>query len=223
MRSKMTDSTSLLKLMSWLSPVFPTGGFAYSAGLEQAVAVGHAADLPTLHDWISTQISHGGLWNDAVFMSEAHRHAGDPDMLAELAELAIALCPAQERLREAQDQGTSFLQAAAHWMDPAKLPGRGTPLCVAVGVAAGLEQIDRQLSIAAYLHAFVSNQLQCAIRLSVTGQNGAADLLARLEPVIAGCATRAAAATRDDLGSSAFVADTMSMRHETLEPRLFLS
>lgn len=223
MRSKMTDSTSLLKLMSWLSPVFPTGGFAYSAGLEQAVAAGHAADLPTLHDWISTQISHGGLWNDAVFMSEAHRHAGDPDMLAELAELAIALCPAQERLREAQDQGTSFLQAAAHWIDAARLPERGTPLCVAVGVAAGLEQIDRQLSIAAYLHAFVSNQLQCAIRLSVTGQNGAADLLARLEPVIAGCATRAAAATRDDLGGSAFIADTMSMRHETLEPRLFLS
>jgi urease accessory protein UreF len=32
-----------------------------------------------------------------------------------------------------------------------------------------------------------------------------------------------AAATLDDLGSSAFVADTMSMRHETLELRLFLS
>lgn len=219
----MSESTSMLKLMSWLSPVFPTGGFAYSAGLEQAVAVGHAADLPTLNDWISTQISHGGLWNDAILMSEAHRHAADPEAIAELAELAIALCPAQERLREMQDQGTSFLQAAAHWIDAARLPGRGTPLCVAVGVAAGLEQIDRQLSIAAYLHAFVSNQLQCAIRLSVTGQNGAADLLARLETVIVDRATRAAAATLDDLGSSAFIADTMSMRHETLEPRLFLS
>lgn len=219
----MSESTSMLKLMSWLSPVFPTGGFAYSAGLEQAVAVGHAADLPTLNDWISTQISHGGLWNDAVLMSEAHRHAADPETITELAGLAIALCPAQERLREMQDQGTSFLQAAAHWIDAARLPGRGTPLCVAVGVAAGLEKIDRQLSIAAYLHAFVSNQLQCAIRLSVTGQNGAADLLARLEPVIVDRATCAAAATLDDLGSSAFIADTMSMRHETLEPRLFLS
>lgn len=219
----MSGSMSMLKLMSWLSPVFPTGGFAYSAGLEQAVAAGHADDLPTLHAWVSSQISHGGLWNDAVFMSEAHRHAGDREMIAEFAELAIALCAAQERLRETQDQGTSFLQAAAHWIDAARLPGRGTPLCVAVGVAAGFAGIDRQLAIAAYLHAFVSNQLQCAIRLSVTGQNGAADLLARLEPVIAGCATRATAATLDDLGSSAFIADTMSMRHETLEPRLFLS
>jgi hypothetical protein len=25
-------NSALLKLMSWLSPVFPTGGFAYSAG-----------------------------------------------------------------------------------------------------------------------------------------------------------------------------------------------
>ncbi|EDQ32044.1 Urease accessory protein UreF [Hoeflea phototrophica DFL-43] len=219
----MSESTSILKLMSWLSPVFPTGGFAYSAGLEQAVATGHVADLPSLRDWVSAQISHGGLWNDAVLMSEAHRHAADPEKIAELADLAIALCAANERLRETQDQGTSFLQAAAHWIDQAKLPGQGTPLCVAVGVAAGLEKIDRQLSIAAYLHAFVSNQLQCAIRLSVTGQNGAADLLARLEPVIADCAGRAAVATLDDIGSSAFIADTMAMRHETLEPRLFLS
>jgi urease accessory protein len=219
----MSECTSMLKLMSWLSPVFPTGGFAYSAGLEQAVAAGHVADLPKLHEWVSAQISHGGLWNDAVLVSEAHRHAVDPEMIAELAGLAVALCPAQERLRETQDQGTSFLQAAAHWIDAARLPGRGTPLSVAIGAAAGLEQIDRQLSIAAYLHAFVSNQLQCAIRLSVTGQNGAAGLLAGLEPEIAACAMRAAAASRDDLGGSAFNADIMSMRHESLEPRLFLS
>ena len=35
----------LLRLMSWLSPVFPTGGFAYSAGLEQAFAE-HGSRIP---------------------------------------------------------------------------------------------------------------------------------------------------------------------------------
>jgi len=32
---------SLLRLLTWLSPAFPTGGFAYSHGLEWAVEAGH--------------------------------------------------------------------------------------------------------------------------------------------------------------------------------------
>ena len=33
--------TALLTLVQWLSPAFPTGAFAYSHGLEQAVASGN--------------------------------------------------------------------------------------------------------------------------------------------------------------------------------------
>ncbi|RVA71488.1 urease accessory protein UreF, partial [Mesorhizobium sp. M7A.F.Ca.CA.001.08.2.1] len=36
----MTDQPSniaLLRLMAWLSPAFPVGGFSYSHGLERAV------------------------------------------------------------------------------------------------------------------------------------------------------------------------------------------
>ena len=73
----MTDTSHLLKLMSWLSPVFPIGGFAYSAGLEQAVHAGHVSDQKSLADWISVQITQGAQWNDAVLLVEAHRRAGD--------------------------------------------------------------------------------------------------------------------------------------------------
>ena len=38
------DATALLSLVQWLSPAFPTGAFAYSHGLEQAVSVGDVAD-----------------------------------------------------------------------------------------------------------------------------------------------------------------------------------
>ena len=78
-------------------------------------------------------------------------------------------------------------------------------------------------ALAAWLQAFISNQLQAAIRLSVTAQNGAARLLAALEPAIAAAADRATRSTPDDLGSFAFTAEIASMKHETLQPRLFLS
>lgn len=40
----------LLRLMAWLSPAFPVGGFAYSGGLEAAVQSGHVSSAETLED-----------------------------------------------------------------------------------------------------------------------------------------------------------------------------
>ncbi len=219
----MTDTKALLRLMSWLSPVFPIGGFAYSAGLEQSVHAGHVHDLSTLADWITVQITHGALWNDTIILVESHRSASDRQAIREVSELCLALCTGLERYNETINQGTSFIQAVSHWVERGAMPDGVTPLPVVVGVAAGLERIDLQLTVSAYLHAFVSNQLQCAIRLSIVGQEGAAEALASLEPVIERTAERAAVATLDDLGGAAFIADIASMNHETLQPRLFLS
>lgn len=212
----MTDTTALLRLMSWLSPVFPTGGFAYSAGLEQAVTSQLVTDQSSLQNWVSLSISHGALWNDAVIFCAAHR--GE-----DVAELCLALCNANERRKEMLDQGAAFFDAAAHWFEHQPLTSRKTPLPVIVAQAAAIENIDAQAAIAAYLHTFTSNQLQCAIRLSVTGQNGAAKTLAALEPIIQETAKSAANSTLDDLGTSTFMADIAAMNHETLQPRLFLS
>jgi len=219
----MTSATQLLKLMSWLSPVFPIGGFAYSAGLEQAVQNGHVEDQASLADWIRVQITQGAQWNDAVLLAEAQRCLADKPKLEEVTDLCLALCVGQQRLDETRGQGTSFIQAVSHWVGPEHFPDRNTPLPVAIGIAAAVEGLDIRLTAGAYLHAFVSNQLQCAIRLSVTGQDGAAKILAGLEPVVEATADRAAASTLEDLGAAAFIADIASMNHETLEPRLFLS
>ncbi|WP_306119692.1 MULTISPECIES: urease accessory UreF family protein [unclassified Roseitalea] len=220
----MNDQTrSLIRLMSWLSPVFPTGGFAYSAGLEQAVADGTVRRGDDLHRWIADAMVHGTLWNDAVLLAEAHRGAGNAGRIAELSALCLALASSAERHREARDQGAAFLDAAAHWFGAGALPPRETPLPVAVGVVTGRARIEADKALAAWLNTFATNQLQCAIRLSVIGQSGAAAILARIEPVVAQCARQAAAATLDDLGASAFGADIACQRHQMLQPRLFMS
>lgn len=219
----MSGSATLLRLMSWLSPVFPTGAYAYSAALEQAVAAGNVAGTQTLENWLKALLEAGPQWNDAVFFAAAWRAAGDAPALADIAELARAMTGAAERHRETVDQGTGFLEAAANWFDDGALPPRDTPLCVAVGAACGLQDVPLADGLAAFLHAFVANQLQVAIRLSVTGQRGAAKLLAGLEPAIAETAARAASSSLDHLGSNTVLADIAAMQHETLRSRLFLS
>lgn len=216
----MTDP-SLLRLLAWLSPVFPTGGFAYSAGLERVVADGAVRDAAGLRDWLETLLAHGSPWNDAVLFAESWRVAKDADAIAELASLGEALAGSAERHKETMDQGRAFLAAARHWFAE-ELPD-ALPLPVAVGFACGLGGIALNDGLAAYLHAFISTQLQAAIRLSVTGQDGAAGLLAALEPAIAAAAAKAESSTLDDLGGYAFMAEIAAMGHETLQPRLFLS
>ena len=202
--------------MSWLSPVFPTGGFAYSAGLEQAVAEDIVTDASTLQQWISHALTHGALWNDAVVFAAAYRSE-------DVGELCLALCSAAERQAEMLDQGAAFHDAAQPWFDDGELPRRDTPLPVLVARAAALRSIPVETALAAYLHTFASNQLQCAIRLSVTGQKGAAEVLAFLEAIIEITSKQAAQSTLDDLGSATVIADIAAMNHSALQPRLFLS
>ncbi|OCW55669.1 hypothetical protein AWJ14_05955 [Hoeflea olei] len=216
--------------MSWLSPVFPIGGFAYSAGLEQAARAGLVRDRAGVSDWIAVQVTRGAAWNDAVILIRAQAEARDAAALDDLASLCLALCVGQERHDETLNQGVSFLEAVRHWVASGRLPGGEVPLPVAVGAAAGVERIaavveriEPRLLACAYLHGFVSNQLQCAIRLSLLGQDGAARVLSDLEPVIDAAGERAAGSTLDDLGGAAFICDSAAMRHETLQPRLFLS
>jgi len=219
----MTETASLLRLMSWLSPVFPTGGFAYSAGLEQAVHDGHVTNAETLHDWIRAQLSFGSLWNDVVFLASANQRAKDDLSCDDIIELAIAMTNASERLSETIKQGNSFSDAVGTWIDENhRLPPK-TPLPIHIGWAGGHSRIKAEDCVAAYLHAFASNQLQAAIRLSVIGQNASAKLLGQLEPSIVQAAQKAASSTLEDLGTCTFLADIAAMKHETLQPRLFLS
>jgi urease accessory protein len=208
-----------LTLLSWLSPAFPTGGFAYSAGLE-TVSHDSVRTLADLEDWISGQIENGSLWNDAVILA-ASWHANDPSELQEISDLARALALASERLDEMNGQGTSFADASAHWL-PETLP-RDLPYVVALGAAAKQAGLPVLETLEAFLHAFAANQLQAAIRLSLTGQSGAARTLAALAPVISNAASRAQFSTLNDLGSCGFLADIAAMNHEILTSRLFRS
>ncbi|MEM5500333.1 urease accessory protein UreF [Ahrensia kielensis] len=221
---KMNDSASLLKLMSWLSPVFPTGGFSYSSGLETAVQSGLVVDADDLRDWLKAALSNGALHNDAVLFAAALRMSNAPKELTKIAEMALALAGSAERYLEMTAQGDAFIKAVINWpdADDVRFPSP-CPLCVAAGAAGGASKIDLTIALSAYLHSAITNQAQAAIRLSVTGQNGASNIMAALEPDIIALAEFAAQSDMDDVGSAAMNAEIMSMRHEHLNGRMFRS
>ena len=225
MASEALSSTGLIRLQAWLSPAFPVGSFSYSHGLELAVDAGFIKDAPGLRTWLAALIAFGSGWNDAVLFAEAWQRAKTGGDLGALAELAEALAGSRERHGETMLQGAAFRVAAlTGWPHEIveSLPA-DCPYPVAVGAAAGAHDLPLEAALVVFLHAFVANLAQAAIRLGATGQNGTVSTVAALEGDIVEIAGRAASSTLDDLGSAAIVSEIMSMKHETHYSRLFRS
>src|SRR5689334_7617492 len=72
------DTRSLLRLMTWLSPAFPVGAFAYSGGLEAAVREGIVTDAGELQQWLVTLLRNGPILNDVVLLADAWQAYEDP-------------------------------------------------------------------------------------------------------------------------------------------------
>jgi urease accessory protein len=222
----MADA-ALLRLLAWLSPAFPTGGFAYSHAIEWAVEAGDITNGATLHDWLDTILRHGSGRSDAILCRHAHRAAADLDALAALTELALATAPAAERRAEAIHQGNAFIAAARAW-HPETLTALAArvgdvPYAIAVGAMAGAHAIAESTAAAALLHAFAANLISAAVRIIPLGQSTGLAVLAALEPTILAVAHETETATLDDLGGATWRADLAAMRHETQYTRLFRS
>jgi urease accessory protein len=205
--------TDLLTLVQWLSPAFPTGGYAYSHGLEAVIAEGERS-AAGIGRWIDGVLRFGSGQADAVLLALVLR-GGDP---AELDAMARALAGSRERLAETQEQGAAFARTVAA-LTGRDLPPRALP--VAVGEAALALDLPVGEVLAVYLHAFAANLAACATRFAPLGQTEGQAMLASLHPVIGDLADWAATAALDDIGTAALGADLAAMRHETMDVRIF--
>ena len=214
----------LVALLTWLSPAFPTGGFAYSHGLEWAVEAGDVGDEAGLLGWLEDVLRHGAGRADGVLLRQAYRAADLAGLMA-VAELGAAVQPCRERRAEAVGQGDAFAIAAEVWGAPllAALRAAGGAIVypVAVGALARAHGVAEDAAALGFLQAFAANLVSAAVRLVPLGQTAGLRVLAALEGVMREVAEETRAATLDDLGGACFRSDIAAMRHETQYTRLF--
>src|SRR5260370_32342305 len=73
-----TTEAALYRLMTWLSPAYPVGGFSYSHGLEYAVEETLVHDRESLVQWLATAIEVGAGRIGGAPLAEAWRAAAPP-------------------------------------------------------------------------------------------------------------------------------------------------
>lgn len=209
---------ALLTLGQWFSPACPTGAFAWSHGLEAAVADGWVTDAAGLEGWIADLLRYGSGRTDAILLGEAFR--ADPVTLSALVDLAQALAPTSERLAESCEQGAAFAAVIRAAWD-VDLPAMALPL--AIGRAAALTGLPLPPVVVLYLQSLASAQVQAALRLMPLGQTAGQVVLRRISALCDSVAEESLRLTVRDIGSSALGLDIAAMRHETLPSRIFRS
>jgi urease accessory protein len=225
-------TAELYRLLTWLSPAYPVGGYSYSHGLEYAVEAGLVSNRSGLVDYAETALEHGAGRIDAALLAAAWSAAyrREPEKLDDIAELAAAWRGAAEMALESEMQGRAFLAATrAAWPHPdldafvMRRAGAQITLPVAVGAAAAFNGVSQALTVVGFLHAFAANLVSAGIRLIPLGQTDGQRAIAALEPVVARVAAAAMSIPPEDTVSAAPLIDWCSMRHETQYTRLFRS
>lgn len=213
----MPTDPRLLTMTQWLSPSYPVGAYAFSHGLEAACQAGTIRDAADLEAWLGLILSEGSGWCDAVWIALAARGARP---VCDLDDLASAFAASSERARESRRQGAAFARITC---DVWGVALEAVMMPVVLGDAARQLDLPVEEVIALYLQGFLSNLVAAAQRLMPLGQTEAQGVLARLSTVCLDCAMRAVQADESDIASCAFASDIASMRHETLETRIFQS
>lgn len=184
-------SAETLTALQLADSAFPTGGFAFSWGLEAALAEGRV-DRDSLADWLAVELLDRWAGFDRVLLAGAFQC---PDVAALTAwdRDADLLFPADPLRLRSSEAGAAFLTAAARLGDPA---GHALRDAVAAGRAVGhlpvvqgavFRSMGLPLDLALAVSAHVAAQAlaTAALRLGAVGALEAQSVLAGLRPALA--------------------------------------
>jgi urease accessory protein len=222
---------ALYRLLAWLSPAYPIGGFSYSHGVETAIEEGLIVNRPSLVAWLRTVLGAGTGRVDGALFAAAWRTAESKTWAAfdSIAERAAAWRGTSEMALESRQQGGSFLSITrTAWPHPdldaahERLNGE-IALPIAVALSAAVHGIALESALEGYLHAFTANLISAAVRAVPLGQSDGQIALASLEGAVQKAVEVALVADLDEVGTATPLLDWCSMRHETQYTRLFRS
>lgn len=231
----------LFRAMSWMSPAWPIGAFAYSGGLEWAHEAGYLKDRAASETWLRESLASGALRSDGLAFCHGWQaaHMKDAkDQLFRIAELVLAAQTSSERTLETTAQGAAFRKIAIEanrLLHPEQveryeksldlIAAEDIPYPVAASALFASFDVPLRESGTAFLHSSVSNLVSALQRIVPLGHTDAQQLLVALEAAVE-AAVEASVATiqeplEDLLSSNTLVADIACMRHETQYTRLF--
>lgn len=229
----MLNTLSMLHGLRFIDSFFPSGGYAYSSGLEAAVQGGAVQNGDHLSQYVEDMFRQGVARREAVAVAVAHEALLRNDIHAALAvdhELHAMKIGHESRLAS-QQMGRQVVKIAveppaAHAvlknfyaaMEAERTPGH---FPVALGLTLANAGWNKMETIAAFCYQTAVGFVSAGLKLLPIGQREGQHLLERWMPMLDDCASRASEA--QPMTAWTPIQDIYAMRHGRLESRLFRS
>lgn len=226
--SSLPTDLRLLRLLQLASPALPVGSYAYSQGLEWAVAAGWVDGEPALEHWLAEQLTCGIGGVDLPILSRLYEAAvrHDDEQLRLWSRQLTAMRETRELAADDGDRGRALarllrdlaIAPAVVWVER-----EDVPLATLTAIAAVEWGLPLVSTAQAYAWSWLENQVLAGVKLIPLGQVAGQRLLLRLTPAIPRVCERALALEDDEIGGTLPIVALASSLHETQYTRLFRS
>src|SRR5580704_13085915 len=223
-----------LSLLQFTDGLFPAGAYAHSFGLEACVQSGEVRDAVGVEAFLRAYLEGCAAPTDAVALVCARRAAAVKDFEACIAldELLDAMKTPAELRDASRQMGRQTLRVATHLPCHALLEQFGRAVAneitpghhaIVFGAIGGILGWDALEMASAYLYSTSAALVGAALRLLPLGQLAGQRIVWNVRPLIATLAEEIQDMTESDMWSFAPALEIASMRHATLDARLFRS
>jgi urease accessory protein len=227
------NTISLLNGLRFVDSFFPSGGYAFSSGLEAAVQGGAVRNAEELSCYVVELLTTGIGEREAVAVGLAHeaRISGGMEIALKVDRELDAMKFGYESRVASRQMGRQVIRLAANQqarnlliedylaaVETGRTPGH---LAVTVGLTLAATGWSKEDTIAAFLYQTATGYVAAAMKLLPIGQREGQRLLESWLAVIERVSHHAA--RQRVLQSWSPVQDIYAMKHSRLESRLFRS
>ncbi|MGE0645693.1 MAG: urease accessory protein UreF [Nitrospira sp.] len=226
-------TAALLEGLRFVDTFFPSGGYAFSSGLEAAVQAGAVKNSDQFARYIE-DLLRGGMSRREVVATKIANVAGSQGRIVPAIEIDRRLDAAKlsresriasrqmgrQVIRVAADQinAKSIIGAYRDEVESDQAPGH---LAVTFGLTLGVCGWSQEETAAAFLYQTAVGFVSAAMRLTPLGQHEGQRILGEWLPLIERVSREVD--LRAEMSSWSPIQDIYSMRHGSLEWRLFRS
>ncbi len=212
---KMNNIKDPLQILQiWFSSSFPVGSYAYSHGLEAIIDNKLIKNKNDVEEFLNALLFNGTLRNEYIFIKSVYEGK-------EINNLILSSASSKERQIEMVDMGNSFRKIMKQSWDLELDENTAFTYCLTK--AAIHFNIKFDYLIKFYLQSFISNLINVCVKHIPISQKDGQKLNVIFINKIQDFLQKSEKLNIEDIGSTFFIGDLFSIKHENLETRIYLT
>ena len=210
--NKAKDPLQILQI--WFSSSFPIGSYAYSHGLESLIDNKKIENKSDVIEFLEAVLFYGTLRNDYIFLKSIYNNL-------EINDVILSSATSKERQIEMIAMGNSFRKIMR---DSWELQLEdNTAFIYCIGKAAMHFNIELDSLSKFYIQSFISNLITVCVKHIPISQKDGQSINVMFINKIQHFLHNNRHLNLDDLGTTFFIGDLFSMKHEKQDTRIYLT